>query len=92
MVAIIIRILAIALAAWLIRQVLVSIQGFGKNRSTKNSEKEAGVMVKDPICGMYMDSRLAVRLGRQDKYVYFCSEKCKSKYLSDSTNVFPHDR
>jgi len=84
MIAIIMRILAIALAVWLIRQVLVSIQGFGKDRSKKAPEKEAGVMVKDPVCGMYMDSRLAVRLVRRDKDIYFCSEKCKSKYLSES--------
>ena len=74
-----------ALIIWLIRSVLSSIQkGFGKNRSKKSPEKETRVMVKDPVCGMYMDSRLAVRLDKHDKPVYFCSEECKSKYLSGS--------
>ena len=82
--AIILRILAIALIVWLIRQVIASITGFGKDRSKKSPEKETGVMVKDPVCGMYMDSRLALRLDRRDKDIYFCSEKCKSKYLSES--------
>ena len=83
--AIIIRILALALVVWLIRSVLMSIQGFGKPRSKKTPAQETGVMVKDPICGMYMDPRLAVCLDRGNKTIYFCSEKCKSKYLSDSS-------
>jgi len=86
--AIIVRILLLALIVWLIRSVLMSIQGFGKNRSKKSQAEETGVMVKDPVCGMYMDQRLAVRLDRHDKPVYFCSEKCKSKYLSKTAGKF----
>ena len=84
--AIIARILFLALVVWLIRSVLKSIQGFGKTRSKKPPAEETGVMVKDPVCGMYMDSRLAIRLDRRDKPVYFCSESCKSKYLSESAD------
>lgn len=39
-------------------------------------------MVKDPVCGMYMDSRLAIRLQRNRDDIYFCSETCKQKYLN----------
>ena len=38
-------------------------------------------MVKDPVCGMYMDSRLAVRLEGDKEVLYFCSEDCRKKYL-----------
>jgi YHS domain-containing protein len=89
--AIIMRILAFALIVWMIRQLLASIQGFGKNRSKKSPAEETGVMVRDPVCGMYMDPRVAIRLNRHDKDVYFCSENCKSKYLSESSNKFPHE-
>jgi len=82
--AIIVRILLLALVVWVIRYVLMSIQSFGKDTSKEPSEEENSVMVKDPVCGMYMDPRLAVRLEIRDKHLYFCSEKCKSKYLSDS--------
>jgi len=84
--AIIVRILLLALVAWLIRSVMMSLQGSGKNRSKKSPAKETGVMVKDPVCGIYMDSRLAVRLDIRDKHVYFCSENCKSRYLSDKSH------
>jgi len=89
--AIIMRILALALIVWMIRQVLASIQGFGKDLSKKPPAKETGVMVKDPVCGMYLDSRLAVRLCGRDKDVYFCSEKCRAKYLSESANKLPRE-
>jgi YHS domain-containing protein len=39
-------------------------------------------MVKDPVCGMYMDSRLAVRFEEGGETVFFCSEECKSKFLA----------
>jgi len=81
--AIIVRFLILVLVVWLIRSVLMSFRGGGKNRSKKSPTEETGVMVKDPVCGMYLDSRLAVRLDRGNRPVYFCSEKCKSKYLSD---------
>ena len=89
--AIIVRILLLALVVWVIRYVLMSIQGFGKDRSKKSPEEETSVMVKDPVCGMYMDSRLSIRLDRRGKTVYFCSEKCKSEYLSESVHKFPHE-
>ena len=79
---IIARILVLAFIVWLIRYLLTTIQGLGKARPQKSPAEEIGVMVKDPVCGMYVDSRLAIRLDGQDKPVYFCSDKCRSKYLS----------
>ena len=84
--AIIARLLLLALIVWFIKSLLVLIQGFGKTSSKKSPAEENNVMVKDPVCGMYMDSRLAIRLDRRDKSVYFCSESCKSKYLSESAD------
>jgi YHS domain-containing protein len=85
--AIIVRILLLALVIWVIRYVLMSIQGIAKNDSKKSPDEEPGVMVKDPVCGMYMDPRLAIRLDKSGKRIYFCSENCKSKYISDPANT-----
>ena len=41
-------------------------------------------MVKDPVCGMYMDSRLAIRLENKNESLFFCSEECRNKFLSKS--------
>jgi len=81
--SIIARILVFVGILWLIRQIVVSFRGGGKPQ--KRTEPEAGnVMVKDPVCGMYMDARLAVRLEKRGETLYFCSEECKTKFLSGS--------
>ncbi len=51
--------------------------------STPKDDAAANHMVKDPVCGMYMDSRLAVRLDSRRESFYFCSEECKNKYLGN---------
>ncbi len=42
-------------------------------------------MVKDPVCGMYMDFRLAIPFENRKEAFYFCSEECKNKYLGKPT-------
>jgi YHS domain-containing protein len=68
---------------WLLRQFMALFMGASRKSQPKNSSADvANHMVKDPICGMYMDSRLAVRLESGKETVYFCSEECKDKYLN----------
>lgn len=87
MLSIIIRILSAILLVWLFRRLLGVFLGSAKaNRSKSGSETASNHMVKDPVCGMYMDSRLAVRLGNE-REEYFCSEDCKKKYLNQSTGA-----
>jgi YHS domain-containing protein len=65
------------------------IAGFAKssNRAQKGngSQDAANRMVKDPVCGMYMDARLAIRLERRSEVIHFCSEECKKKYINKSS-------
>lgn len=39
-----------------------------------------GRMVKDPQCGMYVASSLALSLEADGGRVYFCSENCRDAY------------
>ena len=39
------------------------------------------IMEKDPYCGVYFPKREGVRLRREGKDLYFCSEKCRDRYL-----------
>jgi YHS domain-containing protein len=39
-------------------------------------------MVKDPVCGMYMDPRLALRQEEKGELLFFCSEECRQKYMA----------
>jgi len=52
--------------------------------SPKNANGADKTMVKDPVCGMYMDSRLALRLEHQSEAIFFCSEECRKEFLNKS--------
>ncbi len=38
-------------------------------------------LVRDPVCGVYIDEEVAIRLHYQGKTYYFCSEKCRDEFL-----------
>lgn len=40
-----------------------------------------GKMVKDPQCGMYVASSLALNARRRGEVFYFCSEECRDQFL-----------
>jgi YHS domain-containing protein len=82
------RLICLIIAFYLIRRLFASLLGNRKRRETVNdSAMPSNHMVKDPVCGMYMDSRLAVRLENRNKTLYFCSEKCRTKYLDVSSGA-----
>lgn len=84
-----VRILVFLYALWLLRRLIAFFSGAPKRPSTRTDAKNAGQQpashtVKDPICGMYMDPRLAVRVDNGKGTFFFCSNECKEKYLSQS--------
>lgn len=82
----ILKILVFAFIIWMVRRFLALFLGSGKRPDRRNASKDAeNYMVKDPVCGMYMDSRLAVRLEKGKEPTYFCSEECKNKFLDKSS-------
>jgi YHS domain-containing protein len=83
MVSLLFRPLAIILVLGLVWIVLAKIFSASRRQSPRASEKPSNNMVKDPVCGMYMDSRLAVRLENRKEAHFFCSEECKNKYLAN---------
>lgn len=49
-------------------------------------------MTKDPICGMTVDEGTALRVERDGKTFYFCSDHCRQKFLSTPTVAKPEDK
>ncbi len=41
-------------------------------------------MAKDVICGMYVDEKKAIKLIQDGKIYYFCSNKCRDKFLGQN--------
>jgi uncharacterized protein len=85
MTGLLLRLLLIIVALWLLRRFLGSLMGeplYRQNRSQTARNAAPSRMVKDPVCGMYMDSRLAVEVQNKGGYFYFCSDECRNKFLA----------
>ncbi|MDD4954280.1 MAG: permease, partial [Candidatus Omnitrophica bacterium] len=39
-----------------------------------------GIMVKDPVCGMTVDEKTAIKLVKDGKEFFFCSSSCRDKF------------
>jgi YHS domain-containing protein len=85
MVALFLRLLAFIAGLWLIRW-LGALLFRGSPAFRRQPDPPAGGplestrMVKDPVCGMYMDARLAVKVSTREGPVYFCSEECRKRF------------
>ncbi len=71
---------------WLLQRLLSKVLRPSRpNAEGQSPAASPNNMVKDPVCGMYMDSRLAIRMEKRKETLYFCSEDCKNKYLGKGT-------
>jgi uncharacterized protein len=84
--AFLLRILAFIATLWFIRRLFrpgyhraARAPGHGSGSVRPQPQKE---MVKDPVCGMYMDPRLALRQEEKGELLFFCSEECRQKYMA----------
>ena len=85
------RLLFFVLVFFLIQKVVAYIFRGGRTsnrrktatRRSSGTKAIEGQMVKDPQCGMYVASSLALSMGSGDERVYFCSENCKDAYLRE---------
>ena len=73
----------IALAIFVLYKLITNEKGKKEKNETKAKERKiaAGKMVKDPICGTYVDvdSSISVRDGGATHR--FCSYECRQAYL-----------
>ena len=51
--------------------------------------KESTPVTKDPICGMTVDQATALHVERDGKAFYFCSDRCRQKFLSTPAGAKP---
>jgi YHS domain-containing protein len=86
MAAFLLRILIFISALWFVRRLLTLMIGGISSPSRSRTENRPAApgsdTVRDPVCGMYMDPRLALRVDNGKGSFYFCSDECKNKYLS----------
>ena len=73
-----------ALKIWIRRNVL---NGTNAYRHTGPGDQIDEMMVKDPVCDIYFPKNSGVALHIDGKTLYFCSEECKKKYLSEKNDL-----
>ena len=56
-----------------------------KDAETKKKRVESGEMVKDPVCGTYVEKDSAITVKNGDQTLYFCSYECRQKYIDKFT-------
>ncbi|WP_028574457.1 transcriptional regulator [Desulfonatronovibrio hydrogenovorans] len=68
---------------FILYKLLINDQKKKKEKVTKEKEKMAanGVMVKDPVCGTYVDKGSDIRVKKDGNVLCFCSYDCRDKYL-----------
>ncbi len=83
MVSLLIRLAVLIFLFYLARTIFRNI--FGKLFSPKpqsgpQTRVIRGMMMKDPICGTYVDVQVALTSRKDDKNFYFCSEACRQRF------------
>ena len=88
MLSILWRMLLFLSALWFVQRFLsLLFRSTGRpagTRNAKTSKETANKMVKDPVCGMYLDPRLALPVESKKETLYFCSEDCRRKFMAQS--------
>lgn len=51
-----------------------------KNMGAEEEDDRLGRLVQDPQCGVYVDSKEAVKRKRKGGDVFFCSQECADKF------------
>lgn len=41
------------------------------------------VLLQDPVCKTYVPQRNSIHIRRNGQEIYFCSEKCRDRYIED---------
>lgn len=87
MVSLFLRMLIFFSAVMLLGRFLLAVfTGVRKTERTAPFPKShPTAMVKDPVCGIYLDPNLAFRMDHKKEAVYFCSSDCRQKFLAKAS-------
>jgi YHS domain-containing protein len=66
----------------IITKAFTSSSNAPEPRRSAGAAPAAGVLRKDPVCGVYVSEALAVRWETDGQILFFCSEKCREEYRS----------
>lgn len=75
----------IAIALFVLYKLITNDRGRKEKSEAKTRERKiaAGEMVKDPICGAYVDVGSSIKVRDGAAMHHFCSYECRQKYLDE---------
>ncbi len=88
-----IRFIVLALVAYVFYRALknwITGGGSGGSRKQATGRQADDVLIQDPICKTYFAQRDGVHLRHKGRDLYFCSQKCRERYLLEQSS--PEDR
>jgi len=83
------RTLLIALLIFVTVKLVIGILRYLQSNPSQRMSEETGPksgvneMVKDPVCGVYIAASEAVTVATKHGRLYFCSPKCREKFLEN---------
>jgi YHS domain-containing protein len=75
---------------WLFREAATPAQQSAEASATAHTPGTARRLVRDPVCGMYVDETLSIPLREQGELVHFCSTECRDKYAGSTQKFAAH--
>lgn len=77
------KVVIFALVVYALYRMFMNDRKKSEEKSTKTQESRvaAGEMVKDPVCGAYVEKDSSITVRNGDVVHHFCSYECREKYL-----------
>ena len=77
--------LLIAAAVFVLYKLITNDRGKKDKEEAKVRDRKiaTGEMVKDPICGSYVDVDASIKVRDGKKIHHFCSYECRQKFLEE---------
>jgi YHS domain-containing protein len=84
--------LVVSWSVWLLRRVFGSLlqnstsapQQRGDSSSNAQTPGTSRRLVRDPVCGMYVDETLSIPMREGEELLHFCSIVCRDAYVVSS--------
>jgi len=77
------------LSRWLGRHLGPRPPAGGRPERPPAAPELRGAMVKDPVCGTWVDPRIALALPAGGETAHFCSEECRRAYAAQRPTNSP---
>ena len=82
--------LVVSWGVWLVRRLFgfdvedTASSPHAAKGAASSQSKTARHLVRDPVCGMYVDETLSIPMREGDELLHFCSIACRDAYVVSS--------